>query len=356
MIDNEKIAIVGTLPPPLGGVSTSLERMLSYLDKARVDYVLYNTGLNHYNHPKVRNIGKSIFSLFWIMFFSRHRLIHFHTSKWLVRFYAVMISFITKAKIIFTAHGFSIIDSLESPNPIIKLLSKISCKKASIIIATNNIIKKSLLSHGIKQNRLCVYPAFVPPQGNVNIRISSEVENFCINKKPIIASNGSYTTINDKDVYGLETQLELIKLLRKDFPNIGLVIYIRKDNNIGNKLSLKLKKLLLQYNLQNNVLFHESNDEFWPFLKICDLFLRPTSTDGDANSIREALYFNKNVIASNSVIRTSGCNLYIYNDMFSLEQCTRNVLTNKTSNNTSYEKCNCATYLIELYKKIVNKE
>ena len=43
--------------------------------------------------------------------------------------------------------------------------------------------------------------------------------------------------------------------------------------------------------------------ELWPLFKKINLFIRPTFTDGDAVSIREALSFNCSVIASDVVQR-----------------------------------------------------
>ena len=41
-------------------------------------------------------------------------------------------------------------------------------------------------------------------------------------------------------------------------------------------------------------------------LKHCDLFVRPTSTDGDAVSIREALWLGVPTVASDAVARPAG--------------------------------------------------
>ena len=51
------------------------------------------------------------------------------------------------------------------------------------------------------------------------------------------------------------------------------------------------------------MLVYISQSELWPVFNMVDLFIRPSYSDGDANSIREALYFGVPVVASDCVRR-----------------------------------------------------
>jgi len=52
------------------------------------------------------------------------------------------------------------------------------------------------------------------------------------------------------------------------------------------------------------------NLSFVRLIEKSDIVLRPTNTDGDALTIREALYLNKTIIASDVVNRPSGTILF----------------------------------------------
>jgi glycosyltransferase involved in cell wall biosynthesis len=74
--------------------------------------------------------------------------------------------------------------------------------------------------------------------------------------------------------------------------------------------------------------------ELWPLLRKINLLLRPTKSDGDALSIREALFFRIPVISSDVVPRPEGTIIYKLN--------SREDLLEKT------------IYLIEHYKDFVS--
>ena len=56
------------------------------------------------------------------------------------------------------------------------------------------------------------------------------------------------------------------------------------------------------------------NKELWPLFQRVDLFVRPTLSDGDSVSVREALYFNLPVVASDAVERPMGVHCFKQGD------------------------------------------
>jgi len=58
--------------------------------------------------------------------------------------------------------------------------------------------------------------------------------------------------------------------------------------------------------LEDRILLRQGDIEFSGVLKLCDLFVRPSSTDGDAVSVREALWLGIPTIASDAVPRPAG--------------------------------------------------
>ena len=71
--------------------------------------------------------------------------------------------------------------------------------------------------------------------------------------------------------------------------------------------------------------------ELWPLTQQCDLFLRPTSSDGDAVSVREALSLGVPVVASDCVPRPPGAVTYRTGDVADLFNKVEEVLAAMSS-------------------------
>src|SRR5690606_36931222 len=60
------------------------------------------------------------------------------------------------------------------------------------------------------------------------------------------------------------------------------------------------------YTGQSNILMISSPHDFVNIIKLTDIFIRATLQDGDSLSIKEALFYEKKVIATNCVDRPQG--------------------------------------------------
>ena len=65
------------------------------------------------------------------------------------------------------------------------------------------------------------------------------------------------------------------------------ILILKSDLAAAKKQGSALQEL----NLEENFYFLTGQKELWPIFKKASLMIRPTNTDGDALSIREALYF-----------------------------------------------------------------
>ena len=92
-----------------------------------------------------------------------------------------------------------------------------------------------------------------------------------------------------------------------------------------NELTNRIKK----YNISKNFIFCHENAEFYTILRKSDLFVRPTNKDGDAVSVREALYFKVPTVASNAVPRPYGSIIFESRDLNDFFQKVDNALKNK---------------------------
>lgn len=359
-----KINIIGPFPPPYGGISVHVKRMMLYLINNNVEVTIYNEAKNYSENSKnIRTIGSYKNFIFKIPFL-KGDTIHFHTISKKIRILMGLFKIFNK-KIVLTIHGESLHDQLEESNWISKKLLLFSMNKIDKIVCVNSNTINELICLGISNEKLSYIPAFINPIENEQDfkNINQNVWNFINNSDFLISSNGWVRFYNKQDLYGIDMLIELIRKLKDAGYNISLLIALLGTNmeNDSEKLYYEdLKNKIKEYNLQSNIMVFEVKDtEFYPILKKSKLFLRPTNTDGDAVSIREALYYKVPTIASDVVKRPEGTIIFRTRDIEDLYIKTIDVIENY---NLYKEKINDIKQpnnfekLLEVYKELIYRE
>lgn len=296
-IYKKSVLIIGILPPPIGGVSIHLQRLIREIDiKGK------NINLQFYDYKKHSRYDglKNIFLA---------DIIHTNYSNKLVRFLSTILFRLLRKKTIITFHG-----KYDFNN----LLDGVSLKLSSF----NFVLNEFSLSSGLKKlknaDKIILIPAFIPP--NDNEELQSEIKNKILEFKnsfqKIYCTNAHNYILNKegKDLYGIDFLLNIFTSSDK-FLQFGLIVSDPSGNLYNKYKTLSEKK---------NILFLSEPHPFVEVIKLSDVFIRSTTSDGDSLSVKEALYFNKKVIASDCVDRPNGCIIYKTNDIISFEMCLEN--------------------------------
>lgn len=315
---------IGPLPPPLGGISVFLYR-LSKLNKDAL----------FIDHYKLFKISK-LFKVRWIkeiFNFKKSKNFIFHSASLRWKFILYFLSCITKNEFSLVIHGRSLIDQYNKSNKLIRVLIIKMLNKAKFIQVVNQDIADFIKKLKIKPKKLIIKSAFLPPPLEDELRISKTYPkkfiDFIKKRIPLVIANGSYIRFyKNIDLYGLDMCIELTNKLKKDFPNIGF-IFALADTKYNFTYLKKMKLLIKKLNIENNFYLLTGQREIWPIFKKADLIVRPTNTDGDAVSIREALHFETAVIASDVTLRPEGCYLFMSRDLNDLyTKCKKILNTN----------------------------
>jgi len=301
--------------------------MAAKLKAKGIEYVIYDvsrTAKNEKNVVCITNLKRWLPKYF---FFAKEDIIHYHSPNWIVRIIFGLMSFLGK-KTIISIHGESLNDSLKNSSWFQNEIITFALKRTSFIIADNENIKKLVLSVGVSTSKVEVIPAFIPPvvkQEDFE-KVPGHVWEFIDSHKPIISGNAFQITFYEgKDLYGLDLCIELISHLQKYYPNIGLVFCL--PNSGDYKYLKKLQQQIKQKKIENNISFiTEPLQEVYPIWIKSDIFVRPTCTDGDALSIREAMYFKIPVVTSDAVPRPEGVVLFENRDIHDFIEKTKKVL------------------------------
>lgn len=321
-----KIIHVGSMPPPLGGISVYLYR----LSKSNNSISVLDTKTIFFSKSKkIIWFLKQIFSLSPKHFIYHNPILHLRVS-----FY--ILSCISIHRYSLVLHGNLLHDQYSKGNIIIKFIIKRTLRKSQWVQIVGEHLKELLLDLGISDNKIVVKNAFLPPpieeEKIIYQSYDAEMLSFIAKHSPLLIANASSLVIKDEiDLYGFDLCISLIEMLKIKFPTIGFIFALANSKDNQQYLDRQLEVIARQ-GLVNNFYLVDGQKEIWPLFKTCDLFIRPTNEDGYGISIDEAIYFNCPVIASDVCRRNHLAVLFENRNINDLYQKSLQILNKKTNN------------------------
>lgn len=288
----------------IGGVSIHIRRLVHLLSKDfKVDII--DESKIKFSDGKIFNLrSKNLLTYLKLIYSSD--IVHIHTAMNWLRFVHVVISKLFFKKVVVTIHSIMHIENKKH-----NLLLKISLKLSNNIIYVNEKIKQEL-----GQSKGKIMPAFLPPIMKNEEDLPEEITRLLIknNKKKIVVSNAyRLDWYNGSDLYGFDLLLEVADIAKTNKDNV-LIILIISSINHDDPLLVKYNDFIRSRKLENNIIIIPYSISFVKLILKSDMVIRATNTDGDALTIREGLFFNKPVIASNVVQRPKGTILFSNRD------------------------------------------
>jgi glycosyltransferase involved in cell wall biosynthesis len=350
------IALVGPYPPPYGGISVHIQRLKEQLEKKGYECIVYDFGYSRESQEETIIRIKSLKR--WLpryFFFAKEDIIHYHSPNWILRIIFGLMTFLGKRTII-SIHGESFNDSLKSAGLLRTKIIIFALKRTSFIIALNPKIKELALSLGIAPEKIEVIPSFIPPTVREEdiTEIPERVWDFIDSHKPVISANAFRISFyNDEDLYGIDMCVDLCANLKQDYPGIGLVFSLP---DIGDhEYFKKMKQRIAEKGIENNFLFITEQYQLYPILMKCDVFLRPTNTDGYGVSIAESIYFKVPAVASAVCQRPEGTILFKSRDINDFILKVKDVLDNYEQHKKkldAIELMDNSKKIIKIYQKL----
>ena len=147
--------------------------------------------------------------------------------------------------------------------------------------------------------------------------------------------------------------IDLCANLKQYYPRIRLVFCLP---DIGDyEYFNKLKRRIAEKGIENNFLFITEQYQFYPILMKCDVFVRPTNTDGYGISIAEAIFFKVPAVASDVCQRPEGTILFKSRDINDFILKVKDVLDNYERERAKLERVeniNSTDKIIKIYRKL----
>lgn len=331
-IQNKKIAIFGILPPPLGGVSIHIQRVTDLF-------------LSRHNKVVFFPIEQWIRKLFFLyvvkaciwLFKTKPDLVYYHGTylkkSEIELLFLVLIKKLLKYHLVLVDHDSRHLKGKTGIRA--KLFSWITRNIDHIVCIGEATYHSYQDSHNVVSH-LSVESAFISPplhrEAAIEATYPSSINIFMHDHTPVLLLSASHVMVIDQqDIYGIDKTIIMLASLKETFPDVGLIIGLAQVLNTSHFKTLQ--HMMREYDVAENIFILYGNKELWPLLKKIDIFLRPTVSDGDSISVREAIYFKVPVVASNICMRPKEC--YCYDN---LQEQDYYIKVNEVISNKVYEK------------------
>jgi glycosyltransferase involved in cell wall biosynthesis len=255
------------------------------------------------NYIPVRRASGFVFSL--IKHSLRGWTIHIHTNghnakSWLVALAGGLAGRFGPGSVL-TLHSGKLPDYLGAKRKR-RWLARVTCRTFKQITCVSAHLRQTVEALGIPGPRISVSPAFggVTEQSNRWV-LSPSFEKWFERHHPVFS-----TTASNRPEYGVELLVETMASLLQKHKNAGCLLI-----GIGEEAKA-IRNLIDQRNLTPCVLMlgDVPHEECLHVISRSAAFVRPTFTDGDSISVREALALGVPVIASDAAARPKGTVLF----------------------------------------------
>ncbi len=334
------------MPPPYGGVSIHLQRLSRLLsDEYEFDFV-----------DEARMVKKEFFNLRSLNLLRYYRklinsdLIYIHSGTSLLKIFHVLSGRLFCKRTILTIHAYPKTKPVFPGKP-----DRLFFRLADTIIAVNSEIAGRI---NLPSNKCLIMNAFIPPLVEEEAILPSYLSDWInVRKKNdrVIVCTNAYRleTFNNQDLYGLDLCIEAARSLSAAGTGFSFIFNVSVLDDYEGTYN-RYREIIRESDMQDNFLLINENLSFVRLMEHSDIVLRPTNTDGDSLTVREAIYLGKKVIASDVVTRPAGTLLFRSRDADDLadkltEAATNRAFTPKEGKSEIFFK----TLYSELIEKII---
>ncbi len=295
---NKKVIILGTVPPPIGGVTIHTMRLVAMLNQHGIDTefidLRHDRCKGYYRLLRIRRC------------LNKDDVIHYQINNWIEYFFLNLL-FRNNRKV-YTVHSFR----WDQYNRIKKLACHRVMNKpcGTVFIAPTDTVKESMEKVGFSKKNIFVLNTYLPiTKEEYEEKLSKDLEELIglarNNNKYVILANAYkiYLDGSGNDVYGLDSCISVCDKLKDTF-------FIFCSPQYDKDYLNKCLKRICDLNIYDRFKIYTNKTSLAPLYPKVDLFIRPTITDSYGISVEEALEAGIPAIASDTCERAEGAILY----------------------------------------------
>jgi glycogen(starch) synthase len=294
-----RVLLVGDYPPPHGGVAVHVQQLHEYLRGRGVEAVVLDIGKGGRPTPDVIPVRTPTqYGTRLAGFLREGWTVHVHTSgnnpkSWMVAATAGVRA--PRSRRVITLHSGLIPDYLRA-SVSRRAFARVALAGYSRVVAVSEAVGEALARCGVPEEKLVVYPAFCGSQVRPG-PVTRELEEARGRRQTLLAM-----AHHPSPVYGRELMFRALRLLADERPGVGLAVFgpgTRSEEFLQDARRLGVEELLED-------LGELEHATALALMARCDAFVRPTTHDGDAISVREALTLGVPCVASDVCGRPHG--------------------------------------------------
>lgn len=300
---------LGPYPPPEGGINRNMLAIREELEarghQCSIIAVAKSTKItpeNRVYHPRTpQNLIRLLKKL-------DYDILHLHVGGEINKRFLGLIAvcaFFGRGKSVLTIHSGGYPSSKEG-----KAARKNSIRGAIFrsyekIIAVNPLIAEVFEKYGVAKEKISVIYPFVHRNPDESVEVPQNIKAFAEKHSPFLL-----TLCLLEDVYDLFMQIDAMEKVLQKLPNAGLMIVGSGSLEDDLKTAIAEKsyadRIFLTGDVEHKIVLHLINK--------ADILLRTTKFDGDAIAVREALFLDTPVIATDNGLRPEGVHLIPISD------------------------------------------
>lgn len=313
---NHSIAIFGCLPPPVGGMSMHVKRISALFESRGIPYKIYSDLVGK---GFLSRLICTIRNLYVFSFSRKHTINYVISSSSFKRFIYVLMGEILRKKVIIRIGGFGFERNIEKGG-IFKFTEIYAVKHAYKILVVSKEIYDNLIL--VKENlRIKIIPGFIRPYYEIsNIHTKEICDFFGETRFKVLTTGQLLSNIYHEDIYGIIPLIKWVKNLKEKRIDLKLIIILY--GSIDKTMLEYLRREIETYQVKHNVLIIIQTDgsEIIPLLRESNIFIRNSFEDGDSNVLREAIFCNNKVYATDCVSRPKDTYVYKTGEIYELEK------------------------------------
>jgi glycosyltransferase involved in cell wall biosynthesis len=318
-----KLNLVGAIPPPYGGVTIHVQRLLDSLLRHQIDVLLYDISRQAKQYQAVQ--CRRWRSVVCRLLFASKSIVHFHNfSPRNLYLYALLG---LRHTTVLSLHNERFLDELAQCGALQKRLMTMALNQLDCVIVVND--KCAMLARQIVRDsvKIKVVAGFIPPQRVDTDLVPPLIEDLRKRHQYLLASNAYKLTFHDgHDLYGLDMLVELTaRLVREHQLDVATMVLLPNPNDEKYYLKLIARAQELGIEMRFKIV-SDPVEEAAPLWSIADIVVRATNTDGNSLSVLEALAAGTPVVASDCAPRHQAVALFTTRDLDDLERVTLAVI------------------------------
>jgi glycosyltransferase involved in cell wall biosynthesis len=320
------LLILGPVPPPFGGISVHVSRLVPLLLNAGLEVRV----LNHFRSTEmsfvIGALKRNPLNYYRLPKRIPARVVHYHHSHWSMLMAVALGKGRRKSRYVLTAHGTDLPRRLNSKVPLLGSATRWALRRFDTIIVVNPDIRAAIQGH-VGERPIEVLPAFLEAQAEES-PYEASIETFLSGGPILLVPAFRVQFLPDgRDIYGLDTVGAAFAAIAGERPELRLVFFVAERPR-GRKAAKHLQRLVRRMEdagLRDRVLI-AYGVPLTPAFRNDAVVVRATRIEGDALSVREALHADVPVVASDVVDRPRGTVMFSTDDVADLCRALRHVL------------------------------